>query len=154
MVEERRGRLSTEFKSRRSNSLNCERRLAARTFWPARIAGLELPVAIGRRRWIGGGLAQVVHAFHSGLGGGLAQILHALGGKLRLFYLPPHSPDRNPDEFVWKHLKADTVGRALIMSFHDFKAKVKSSMLSLQRNPKKSPIFFPKAFPQIGGLNV
>src|SRR5260370_4385684 len=34
-----------------------------------------------------------------------------LDGKLRLFYLPPYSPDRNPDELVWKHLKADTVGR-------------------------------------------
>src|SRR5258708_25739321 len=32
-----------------------------------------------------------------------------LDGKLRLFYLPPYSPDRNPDELVWKHLKADTV---------------------------------------------
>src|ERR1700687_1125530 len=31
-------------------------------------------------------------------------------GSLRLFYLPPYSPDRNPDELVWKHLKADTVG--------------------------------------------
>src|ERR1700716_4267984 len=33
-----------------------------------------------------------------------------LDGKLRLFYLPPYSPDRNPDELVWKHLKDDTVG--------------------------------------------
>jgi transposase len=24
---------------------------------------------------------------------------------LQLFYLPPYSPDRNPDELVWKHLK-------------------------------------------------
>jgi transposase len=24
--------------------------------------------------------------------------------KLRLFYLPPYSPDRNPDELVWKPL--------------------------------------------------
>jgi transposase len=37
-----------------------------------------------------------------------------LGGKLRLFYLPPYSPDRNPDELRWKHLKADTVGRTSI----------------------------------------
>jgi transposase len=35
----------------------------------------------------------------------------SLGGRLRLFYLPPYSPDKNPDELVWKHLKADTVGR-------------------------------------------
>src|ERR1700731_4938951 len=42
-----------------------------------------------------------------------------LGGKLRLFYLPPYSPDRNPDELVWKHLKADTVGRTSITSLDD-----------------------------------
>src|SRR5215470_12320258 len=67
-----------------------------------------------------------------------------LGGRLRLFYLPPYSPDRNPDELVWKHLKADTVGRTSITSLDDFKAKVKSSMLSLQRNSEKVRSFFNK----------
>jgi transposase len=28
--------------------------------------------------------------------------VETLGGKLRLFFLPPYSPDRNPDELVWK----------------------------------------------------
>jgi len=67
-----------------------------------------------------------------------------LGGTLQLFYLPPYSPDTNPDELVWKHLKADTVGRTSITSFADFKSKVKSSMLSLQRNPQKIRSFFQK----------
>src|SRR5271169_4390481 len=67
-----------------------------------------------------------------------------LGGKLRLFYLPPYSPDRNPDELVWKHLKSDTVGRTSITSLDDFREKVKSSMLSLQRNPEKVRSFFHK----------
>jgi transposase len=68
----------------------------------------------------------------------------SLGSRLRLFYLPPYSPDRNPDELVWKHLKADTVGRALITSFRNFKEKVRSSMLSLQRNNAKIRAFFQK----------
>jgi transposase len=68
----------------------------------------------------------------------------SLDGKLRLFYLRPYSPDRNPDELVWKHLKADTVGRTSITSLDNFKAKVKSSMLSLQRNPQKVRSFFRK----------
>jgi transposase len=38
-------------------------------------------------------------------------IVAGLGGALRIFYLPPYSPDKNPDELVWKHLKADIVGR-------------------------------------------
>ena len=68
----------------------------------------------------------------------------SLGGALQLFYLPPYSPDKNPDELVWKHLKADTVGRAAIVSFSDFKSKVESSMRSLQRNPEKIRSFFQK----------
>src|SRR6201987_1828758 len=67
-----------------------------------------------------------------------------LGGKLRLFYLPPYSPDRNPDELVWKHLKSDTVGRPSITCLDDFRNKVKSSMLSLQRDPGKIRSFFHK----------
>jgi transposase len=68
----------------------------------------------------------------------------SLGGALQLFYLPPYSPDRNPDELVWKHLKADTVGRASISSLDGFRSKVRSSMLSLQRNPDKIRSFFQK----------
>ena len=51
---------------------------------------------------------------------------------------------RNPDELVWKHLKADTVGRTSITSLDDFRTKVKSSMLSLQRDPDKIRSFFHK----------
>jgi transposase len=72
------------------------------------------------------------------------EFVASLEGRLRLFYLPPYSPDRNPDELVWKHLKADTVGRTSIASFHDFKGKVRSSMLSLQRSPAKIRAFFQK----------
>ena len=50
-------------------------------------------------------------------------------GRLRLFFLPPYSPDRNPDELVWKHLKADTVGRMTITDKAD-----------CQRSPATSPI--------------
>ena len=67
-----------------------------------------------------------------------------LNGKLRLFYLPPYSPDRNPDELVWKHLKADTVGRMVTTGKADFKSKVRSAMRSLQNNPEKIRSFYQK----------
>jgi transposase len=70
--------------------------------------------------------------------------VETLGGRLKLFFLPPYSPDRNPDELVWKHLKADTVGRMVVNSKADFKGKVVSSMRSLQRNPMKICSFFRK----------
>ena len=67
-----------------------------------------------------------------------------LGSRLKLFYLPAYSPDRNPDELVWKHLKADTVGRMVTTSKADFKSKVVSSMRSLQKTPEKIRSFFQK----------
>ena len=67
-----------------------------------------------------------------------------LVGRLKLFFLPPYSPDRNPDELVWKHLKTDTVGRMAVTDKTDFKSKVISSLRSLQRNPTKICSFFQK----------
>lgn len=70
--------------------------------------------------------------------------VESLDGKLKLFFLPPYSPDRNPDELVWKHLKADTVGRMVVTDRADFKTKILSSLRSLQRNRKKICSFFQK----------
>ena len=67
-----------------------------------------------------------------------------LRGKLQLFYLPPYSPDRNPDELVWKHLKADTVGRMSISNKDDFQRKVRASMRQLQNDPQKICSFYNK----------
>jgi transposase len=68
----------------------------------------------------------------------------SLNGRLQLFYLPPYSPDRNPDELVWKHLKADTVGRMAITDKTDFNAKVRASMRQLQNDPAKIRSFYQK----------
>jgi transposase len=70
--------------------------------------------------------------------------VETLGGALKLFYLPPYSPDRNPDELVWKHLKADTIGRMVTTSKADFKGKVVASMRSLQKRPEKIRAFYQK----------
>ena len=70
--------------------------------------------------------------------------VETLEGKLRLFYLPPYSPDCNPDELVWKHLKADTVGRMVTTNQADFKNKVAASMRSLQKRPEKIRAFYQK----------
>src|SRR5450432_12045 len=67
-----------------------------------------------------------------------------LGSRLKLFYLPAYSLDRNPDELVWKHLKADTVGRMVTTSKADFKSKVVSSVRSLQNTAEKIRSFFQK----------
>jgi transposase len=70
--------------------------------------------------------------------------VESLNGSLRLCYLPPYSPDRNPDELVWKHLKADTVGRMAVTNREEFKNKVRSSMRQLQNDPIKIRSFYQK----------
>lgn len=37
-------------------------------------------------------------------------------GRLTLFFLPGYCPDLNPDEWVWKNIKHDNVGKARILS--------------------------------------
>jgi hypothetical protein len=66
----------------------------------------------------------------------------------------PWSSDRNPDELVWKHLKADTAGRMAVTSKDDFKTKVRSSMRQASKQPGKNLLLLPKTFPQIRRVNV
>jgi transposase len=70
--------------------------------------------------------------------------VQTLEWKLRLFFLPPYSPDRNPGGLVWKHLKADTAGRMAVTSKEDFAKKVRRSMRGLQNNTGKIISFFQK----------
>jgi hypothetical protein len=70
--------------------------------------------------------------------------VESLKGKLRLFYLPPYSPDLNPDELVWNHLKTHTVGRMAMTDKPEFKRKVTGSMRALQKNRRKVASFFQK----------
>lgn len=62
-------------------------------------------------------------------------------GKLRLFYLPPYSPELNPDELVWNNVKSK-VGRSLIKGPDDLETKVRYYLKSLQRNPETICAFF------------
>lgn len=62
-------------------------------------------------------------------------------GKLRLFYLPPYSPELNPDELVWNNVKSK-VGRSLIKGPDDLGRKVRYYLRALQRNPETICAFF------------
>jgi hypothetical protein len=55
---------------------------------------------------------------------------------------PCSRDDRSPDELLWKHLKADTVGRMAITDKADFKTKVRSSMRQMQNDPEKIRSFY------------
>lgn len=63
-------------------------------------------------------------------------------GKLRLFYLPPYSPELNPDELVWNNVKNHGVGRKIINDKSDLKNAIIGSLRSLQKRPKTVQAFF------------
>ena len=63
-------------------------------------------------------------------------------GKLRLFVLPAYSPQLNPDEWVWKNVKHDRVGRTSVTGPDDFKTKVIGALRRLQKLPHIVRAFF------------
>ena len=63
---------------------------------------------------------------------------------LELFYLPPYSPELNPDELVWNDLKNNTVGRSVVTQKDAFKDLVTRNMQKLKARPQKIKSFFHK----------
>ncbi|MEV6259057.1 transposase [Nocardia sp. NPDC051911] len=53
-------------------------------------------------------------------------------GRLRLVFLPGYSPELNPDEWVWKTIKADRVGRIGVTNKTDL---VTTALHRLQKLP-------------------
>lgn len=70
------------------------------------------------------------------------QCVEKFGGKLQLFFLPPYSPELNPDEQVWRDLKQNGIGRSEILSRDDMEQKVTSHLQALSGLPKKVRSFF------------
>jgi len=63
-------------------------------------------------------------------------------GMLRLFFLPPYSPELNPDELVWNHLKNHGVGKRIVRSREELKRVVIGHLRFLQKTPALVRAFF------------
>ena len=72
----------------------------------------------------------------------VARFVAAPAGKLTLFFLPPYSPELNPDELVWNDLKSPGTGRKLIISLPQLRQMVVSHMRRLQKLPALVRSFF------------
>jgi transposase len=59
----------------------------------------------------------------------------SLNGRLKLFFLPSYSPELNPDEWVWKNVKHDQVGRVGIQRKSELFELVTRALERLQRLP-------------------
>lgn len=62
--------------------------------------------------------------------------------RLELFFLPPYSPELNPDEWVWKNVKRDRVGHQAVQSHDELRLFATAALHRLQRLPRLVLSFF------------
>ena len=55
--------------------------------------------------------------------------------RLHVFYLPPYSPDWNPDEKVWNHLKCQELKSHQAKSKEELKKLTKNKLQAMSKNP-------------------
>lgn len=70
------------------------------------------------------------------------EFVNGTDGRLKLFFLPPYSPELNPDEHVWNYLKNHKIGRQTTKTGFELSKRIESIMCSLQKLPKKIKSFF------------
>lgn len=61
--------------------------------------------------------------------------------KIELFFLPPYSPELNPDELTWAHVKSK-VAKTAVQTKGELKSAVKKVLCSLQKSPQIVRGFF------------
>ena len=62
--------------------------------------------------------------------------------KIKLFYLPPYSPEFNPDEYLNQDYKSNVHKNGLPKNQKELKENTQNYMESLQKNPQKIANFF------------
>ncbi|WP_261556248.1 IS630 family transposase [Frankia tisae] len=63
-------------------------------------------------------------------------------GKIRLFRLPPYSPELNPDEWVWKNVKHDNAGRLVARTVDELRQGIQKAFDRLWAAPEIIRDFF------------
>ena len=70
------------------------------------------------------------------------RFVESIKDRFRLFFLPPYSPELNPDERVWNDVKNNAVGRKQITSPEDLHGAVISHLRLIQKSPDRVRCYF------------
>jgi transposase len=65
----------------------------------------------------------------------VTQYVAATEGMLELFFLPPYSPELNPDEWINKNVKHDRIARAVPMTRDQLKELAVDALERLKKSP-------------------
>jgi transposase len=68
--------------------------------------------------------------------------------RFRLFFLPPYSPELNPDERVWNDLKNNAVGRQAITAPEQMQSRIISHLRFIQKSPDRVRSYYNNATTQ------
>jgi transposase len=72
----------------------------------------------------------------------VSRFVESVKDRLQLFFLPPYSPELNPDERVWNDLKNNAVGRKFINSPKELNKAVISHLRLVQKSPDRVRSYF------------
>jgi transposase len=80
------------------------------------------------------------HPIHKSVA--VSRFVASTEGRLQLFYLPPYSPELNPDEQVWNHLKNHGVGIQPVTGPDQLRQLIISHLRKVQKLPSLIRSFF------------
>lgn len=69
------------------------------------------------------------------------QLVAELAGKLKLFFLPPYSPQLNPDEWVWNNVK-QRVAKQFVVTKAELSRLAQAALSALMKAPETIKGFF------------
>lgn len=72
----------------------------------------------------------------------VCRFIETIQDRFRLFFLPPYSPELNPDEGVWNDVKNNGIGRQAITTPDQLHRAVLSHLQSIQKSPARVRCYF------------
>lgn len=72
----------------------------------------------------------------------VTRFLKTIKNRFRLFFLPPYSPELNPDERVWNDVKNNAVGRKSISTPQQLHGIVLGHLRMIQKSPDRVMAYF------------
>lgn len=72
----------------------------------------------------------------------VADFVQSMKGRLELHFLPGYAPELNPDEFVWKHLKAEGIRKKPLMDGESLPARVAEDLERIKADAELVRSFF------------
>ena len=77
--------------------------------------------------------------------GAVSKYVEENAGRFAVYYLPPYSPELDPDELVWGYLKKNDLKAHSATNRKELKRITKNSMLGIQKRPDLVKSFFKHA---------